>query len=84
MILARKVRLYPTKEQEQKLWQSVGTARFVYNWTLARQEENYKNGGKFIKDGDLRKEITCLKKNELKLIFENINKTKEVKRLKKD
>lgn len=65
MILARKVRLYPTKEQEQKLWQSVGTARFVYNWTLARQEENYKNGGKFIEDGDLRKEITRLKKNEL-------------------
>ncbi|MBM6821442.1 helix-turn-helix domain-containing protein, partial [Fusobacterium mortiferum] len=26
MILAKKVRLYPTKEQEQKLWQSIGTA----------------------------------------------------------
>ena len=29
MILAKKVRIYPTKEQEQKLWQSVGTARFT-------------------------------------------------------
>ncbi|MGL5382666.1 MAG: helix-turn-helix domain-containing protein, partial [Culicoidibacterales bacterium] len=48
MILAQKIRLYPTAEQVQKLWQSVGTARFVYNWTLARQEENYQNGGKFI------------------------------------
>lgn len=65
MILAKKVRLYPTKEQEEQLWKSVGTARYIYNWTLARQEENYKNGGKFIKDGDLRKEITILKKNEL-------------------
>lgn len=37
-----KVRIYPTKEQEQKLWQSVGTARFIYNYTLAKQEENYK------------------------------------------
>ena len=37
MILGKKVRLYPTLEQEQKLWQSVGTARFIYNWTLARQ-----------------------------------------------
>ena len=37
MILAKKVRIYPTKEQEQKLWQSVGTARFIYNYTLAKQ-----------------------------------------------
>jgi len=71
MILGKKVRLYPTKEHEQKLWQSVGTARFIYNWTLARQEENYnlkdtrKNGGKFISDNDLRKELTILKKTEL-------------------
>ncbi|WP_141639534.1 helix-turn-helix domain-containing protein, partial [Clostridium haemolyticum] len=28
MILSKKVRLYPTGIQEQKLWQSVGTARF--------------------------------------------------------
>ena len=65
MILAKKVRIYPTKEQEQKLWQSVGTARFIYNYTLAKQEENYKNGGKFINDGVIRKELTQLKKSEL-------------------
>ena len=70
MILAKKVRIIPSMEQEQKLWQSVGTARFIYNWTLARQEENYtlegtrKNGGKFISDNDLRKELTILKKTE--------------------
>ena len=65
MILAKKVRIYPTKEQEQKLWQSVGTARFIYNYTLAKQEENYKNSGKFISDGIIRKELTQLKKSEL-------------------
>lgn len=70
----KKVRLYPTKEQEEKLWQSVGTARFIYNWTLSKQEENYKNGGKFIKDNDLRKEITNLKKNELSWLNEVSNK----------
>jgi putative transposase len=64
MILAKKVRIIPTTEQEQKLWQSIGTARFVYNWTLARQENNYKNGGKFINDGSLRKEITLMKQTE--------------------
>ncbi|MDK2562233.1 transposase [Romboutsia sedimentorum] len=65
MILAKKVRLYPSQLQEQKLWQSVGTSRFIYNWTLAKQEENYKKGGKFISDSELRKEITQLKKTEL-------------------
>ena len=65
MILSKRVRLYPSELQEQKLWQSVGTARYIYNWTLARQEENYKNGGKFISDGVLRKDLTRLKKSEL-------------------
>ena len=73
MILAKKVRLYPSETQEQKLWQSVGTARFIYKWTLAKQEENYKNGGKFISDGVLRKEITQLKKNELSWLNEVSN-----------
>ncbi|MDV5115154.1 transposase [Clostridium perfringens] len=68
-----KVRLYPSELQEQKLLQSVGTARFIYNWTLARQEENYKNGGKFISDGVLRKELTQLKKSELSWLNEVSN-----------
>ena len=73
MILAKKVRIYPTKEQEQKLWQSVGTARFIYNYTLAKQEENYKSGGKFISDGVIRKELTQLKKTELPWLNEVSN-----------
>lgn len=64
MILARKIRLFPTYEQEQQMWKSAGTKRWAYNWTLAKQQENYKNGGKFISDGDLRKELTQLKKTE--------------------
>ena len=62
MILGKKVRMIPTKEQEKQLWRSTGTARWVYNWTLARQQENYKQGNKFLTDHDLRKEITRLKK----------------------
>ena len=64
MIISKKIRLKPTKVQETQLWKSVGTARWVYNWTLERQQENYKNGGKFIYDNQLRKEITQLKKQE--------------------
>jgi len=39
MILARKIRIKPTEEQEKQLWKSVGVARWVYNWTLNRQRE---------------------------------------------
>lgn len=63
-MLAKKVRIKPNKEQELQLWKSVGTARWAYNWTLAKQEENYKNGGKFISDVFLRKELTVLKQSE--------------------
>ena len=73
MMLLISVRLRPTKEQEQKLWQSAGTARYIYNWTISRQEENYKNGGSFIQDGVLRKEITQLKKTELSWLNEVSN-----------
>ncbi|SFJ44074.1 RNA-guided endonuclease InsQ/TnpB family protein [Brevibacillus centrosporus] len=61
MILANKVRLKPTPEQESQLWKSAGTARWAYNWSPARQEESYRNGKKFIPDRSLRKELTQLK-----------------------
>lgn len=47
MIKAIKVRLRPTDEQEHQLWRTAGVARFAYNWALARQKENYINGGVF-------------------------------------
>lgn len=74
MILAKKVRIKPTEEQTLKLWKSAGTSRWAYNWALAKQEENYKNGGKFISDGELRKELTVLKQSEeLNWLFEVSN-----------
>ncbi|HCL4447049.1 TPA: transposase [Clostridium botulinum] len=65
MIKGFKVRLEPNNKQNTMLFKCAGTSRFIYNWTLARQEENYKNGDKFVNDGILRKEITQLKKGEL-------------------
>jgi putative transposase len=61
MILAKKVRIVPTKEQEIQLWKSFGTARFTYNWALVKQQENDKQGGKFIPHTVLRKTFTKLK-----------------------
>ena len=46
------------------MFQFCGAKRFAYNWTLSKEQENYKNGGKFISDCELRKEFTKLKKQE--------------------
>ena len=54
--------LIPNNKQKTKLFQYANTARFAYNWALAKEQENYKNGGKFISDVDLRKDFTQLKK----------------------
>lgn len=56
--------LVPNNKQKTKLFRYASTFRFAYNWTLGREKENYENGGKFISDGDLRKEFTQLKKTE--------------------
>ena len=56
--------LIPNNKQKTKLFQCFGVSRFAYNWTLGKQQENYKNGGKFISDNDLRKEFTQLKKTK--------------------
>ena len=50
--------LLPNNKQKTKLFQYANTARYAYNWVLAREQENHKNGGKFISDGELRKEFT--------------------------
>ena len=63
MITSIKVRLYPNNKQLTKLFQYAGCSRFAYNWTIARQQENYKQGNKFLSDNELRKEFTQLKKH---------------------
>ena len=56
--------LIPNNKQNTKLFQYADTARFVYNWTIAKEQESYKSVGKFISDNDLRKEFTQLKKED--------------------
>ena len=64
MIKTLKIKLKPNNKQQTKMFQFCGAKRFAYNWTIAKQQENYKNGGKFISDYELRKEFTQLKKQE--------------------
>ena len=41
MLRAIKIRLYPNKEQEQKINKTLGCYRFVYNYMLALKQEAY-------------------------------------------
>lgn len=60
VIKGYKIRLKPTLEQEILIKKSIGISRFVYNWCLFKQI----NSDKFIRDNELRKELTKLKKTE--------------------
>lgn len=70
--------LLPNNKQNTKLFQYANTSRFAYNWAIAREQENYKSGGKFTSDNDLRKEFTQLKKQDgfqwLNLVSNNVTK----------
>ena len=62
MIKSIKVRLNPNNKQLTKLFQYAGCDRFAYNWAISREQDNYKQGNKFLSDSELRKEFTQIKK----------------------
>lgn len=65
MLKAYKYRLYPNKEQEQKIAQHFGCVRYVYNWGLERKIKEYQKTKKSPSCFDLCNELIELKsKNE--------------------
>ena len=63
MIKSVKIRLLPTKEQEELMLKSIGCSRFAYNWALNRCNELYQQGVKY-NMSNIRKEFTQLKKQD--------------------
>ena len=61
MIKTLKIRLLPTSEQEELFWKHIDCSRYIWNWALAKQEENYKNGEKYISAFSMIKLIPSLK-----------------------
>lgn len=57
-----KVMLVPNNRQKTRFFQMAGAARFAYNWTLARQNENHTQGNSFISAFSISKEFTAFKK----------------------
>ena len=64
MEYALKFRIYPNKKQEVQIAQTLGCARFVYNYFLVIKKETYETEGKSISYNDCSKELTILKKTE--------------------
>ncbi len=64
MIKAIKVRLYPTRYQEELMFKSAGVARFSYNWGLAFLNNYYEKNNESLSIRDLRKEFTKLRNSK--------------------
>src|SRR5579864_6466203 len=60
-----KTELDPTVKQRILLCKSAGTARFAYNYGLARKQEVYTERGQSISAIDLQKELTTRKHTDL-------------------
>src|SRR3954447_4845764 len=60
-----KTELDPTVKQHILLCQCAGTARFAYNYGLARKQEAYNATGKSPSAIDLQKELTARKHTDL-------------------
>lgn len=64
MILAKKVRLIPTPEQEKLLRNHAGAARFAYNYCKRMSDRYYKLFGKSVSQLALQKRFTKIKKRK--------------------
>ncbi|PEU74592.1 transposase, partial [Bacillus anthracis] len=73
MILAKKVRLIPTPEQEQVLRNHAGAVRFAYNYCKRMSDRYYKLFGKSVSQLALQKRFTKIKKRKKYEWLKDIN-----------
>jgi len=71
MIRAHKIRLEPNNLQATYFAKACGTARFAYNWALAKAKEQYEqdNASKF-NEAALRKELNAVKREQFPWMLE--------------
>ncbi len=73
MILAKKVRLIPTPEQEKVLRNHAGATRFAYNYCKRMSDRYYKLFGKSVSQLALQKRFTKIKKRKRYEWLKDIN-----------
>lgn len=64
MIKSYKIRIFPTKDQEQLIYKHIGCCRFIWNYMLDLQNTRYKNKEKYLSAFDMIKLLTPLKKQK--------------------
>lgn len=64
MIKGYKIKIYPTKEQQEIIHKSFGCSRFIYNWCIDTIQKYYDENKKALSNIDLQKLITKLKQNK--------------------
>lgn len=69
MILAEKIKLNPTKEQEEYFLRACGVARFTWNWGLSKYKETKEKGEK-VDWLTLQREFNRIKKEEFPFVKE--------------
>ena len=58
------IRLEPNNKQETMLYKTTCTSRWAYNWALNKKKDYYEKTKKTLSGGDIRKELTQLKKTD--------------------
>ena len=69
MILAHKIRLKPNQEGKRYFAKACGTARFVFNWGLARWKELFE-AGQPVNKFSLEKEFNGIKRDQYPWVVE--------------
>ena len=67
---AYRYELKPNNKQRTLLAKHAGTARFAYNWALARRIEEYKTSGKSSKAIEQHRQLNLLKETEYPWMYE--------------
>ena len=62
MIRSFKIRLFPTKEQEELMWKHINGCRYIYNLMLEKQINNYENNEKYLSSFTMNKMLTIIKR----------------------
>lgn len=85
IIKGYKIRLCPTKEQEELIWEHIHCCRFIWNYMLALQKDRYKNGEKYLSAFDMIKLLPKIKEEypwlkevsnaSLQIICQDLDKT---------
>ncbi|MBT9140945.1 MAG: hypothetical protein DDT30_01531 [Dehalococcoidia bacterium] len=70
MLLAHKIRLFPTAEQETYFHKATGTARFAYNWGLAQVKKALDTKNKAPGWLTLKKQLNAIKRTEFPWMYE--------------